>query len=234
MQAAPIYTRVSTDKQTIENQLPELRQLAAERGFEPLVYEEVESAVKKRPVLDRLLADVRAGRVQAICVWSLDRLGRGFACFDLFRELTRLGVPVLSVREPWKDVEGPARDLLVAVMSWVSGFERQRLIERTRAGLERARREGKPRASSRIPRPPSRGEGVSPQRDRRRGGCAGEGTGSFNFAAVSSTCRRLLSCSSSSPVGAGRSMPWGTFGRPRRARPTFASRTPSVITHITS
>jgi DNA invertase Pin-like site-specific DNA recombinase len=49
----------------------------------------------------------------------------------------------LSVREPWTDVEGPARELLAAVMAWVSGFERQRLIERVHAGLERARRQGK-------------------------------------------------------------------------------------------
>jgi DNA invertase Pin-like site-specific DNA recombinase len=149
MPHAAIYTRVSTDKQTTENQLPELRQLAAARGFEAVVWEETESAMKKRPVLDRLLAEVRAGRVHAICVWSLDRLGRGFACFDLFRELTRLGVRVLSVREPWTDVDGPARELLVAVMAWVSGFERERLIERTKAGLERARRSGK-----RLGRPP--------------------------------------------------------------------------------
>ena len=80
-----------------------------------------------------------------------NRLGRGFACFDLFRELSRLGVRILSVREPWTDVDGPARELLAAVMAWVSGFERDRLIQRTVAGLERARREGKklgrPRAS---------------------------------------------------------------------------------------
>jgi DNA invertase Pin-like site-specific DNA recombinase len=52
-------------------------------------------------------------------------------------------VRLLSVREPWTDVDGPARELLVAVMAWVSGFERQRLIERTKAGLERARKQGK-------------------------------------------------------------------------------------------
>lgn len=150
MPLAAIYTRVSSDKQTTENQLPELRQLAAARGYEVALWEETESAMKKRPVLDRLLAEVRAGRVRAICIWSLDRLGRGFACFDLFRELTRLGVRVLSVREPWSDVDGPARDLLVAVMAWVSGFERERLIERTRAGIERARRQGK-----RLGRPPA-------------------------------------------------------------------------------
>jgi DNA invertase Pin-like site-specific DNA recombinase len=140
---AALYLRVSTERQTAENQVAEVHQLARARGFEPVVYEEVESAVRKRPVFDRMMSDLRASRAQALCVWSLDRLARGFQCFDIYRELSRLNVRVLSVREPWTDTDGPARDLLVAVMSWVSGFERQRLIERTKAGLERARRQGK-------------------------------------------------------------------------------------------
>ncbi len=65
MLAAALYIRVSTDRQTAENQLAELRQLAAARGFEPMSYEEVESAAKARPVMDRMLADARAGRVRA-------------------------------------------------------------------------------------------------------------------------------------------------------------------------
>ena len=48
--------------------------MALARGFEPVLCEEVESAVKARPVYDRMLADVRAGRVQAVAVWALDRL----------------------------------------------------------------------------------------------------------------------------------------------------------------
>lgn len=143
MVQAALYLRVSTERQTAENQVAEVHQLARARGFEPVVYEEVESAVRKRPVFDRMMSDLRASRAQALCVWSLDRLARGFQCFDIYRELSRLNVRVLSVREPWTDTDGPARDLLVAVMSWVSGFERLRLIERTKAGLERARRQGK-------------------------------------------------------------------------------------------
>jgi DNA invertase Pin-like site-specific DNA recombinase len=54
----------------------------------------------------------------------------------------RLGVPVLSVREGWLDTSGPVRPLLVAIFGWVAEQERSRLIERTRAGLERARRQG--------------------------------------------------------------------------------------------
>jgi putative DNA-invertase from lambdoid prophage Rac len=59
-------------------------------------------------------------------------------------------VPVLSVREGWLDTTGPVRPLLVAIFGWVAEQERTRLIERTKAGLERARRQGK-----RLGRPPA-------------------------------------------------------------------------------
>ena len=67
-------------------------------------------------------------------------------------ELDRLGVPVLSVREGWLETSGPVRPLLVAIFGWVAEQERTRLIERTKAGLERARREGK--RLGRIPASP--------------------------------------------------------------------------------
>jgi DNA invertase Pin-like site-specific DNA recombinase len=148
-----MYVRVSTDRQTAENQLAEVRQLAVARGYEPVVYEEVESAAKARPVLDSMLADVRAGRLQAVAVWALDRLHRSMTgAINTVLELDRLGVPVLSVREGWLDTSGPVRPLLVAIFGWVAEQERTRLIERTRAGLDRARRQGKtlgrPRTSS--------------------------------------------------------------------------------------
>jgi putative DNA-invertase from lambdoid prophage Rac len=149
---AALYARVSTAEQTTANQLAELRQLATARGWEPVLYEEQESAAKRRPVLDQLMDDARRGKVRALVVWALDRLDRNqLACLARVVELDRLGVPVVSVREPWLDTSGPARSLLVAVFGWVAEQERARLIERTRAGLDRARREGKqigrPRAS---------------------------------------------------------------------------------------
>ena len=150
---AAIYLRVSTDRQTAENQVTEVRQLAVARGYEPVVYEEVESAAKARPVLDRMLADIQAGRIHAVAVWALDRLHRSMTgAINTVLELDRLGVPVLSVREPWLDTSGPVRPLLVAIFGWVAEQERARLIERTKAGIERARRQGKklgrPRASA--------------------------------------------------------------------------------------
>ncbi len=143
MPSAVLYVRVSTDKHTVENQVAELRQLAAARGFEPVIYDEVESAAKARPVMHRMLTDARAGKVWAILVWALDRLHRSIVgSIQTVLECDRIGVPVISVREPWLDTSGPVRPLLVAIFGWVAEQERARLIERTKAGLERARRQG--------------------------------------------------------------------------------------------
>ncbi len=151
MPTAAAYIRVSTDRQTVENQKAEVLQLCRARGYAPIIYEEVESAAKARPVLDGLMADVRAGRVQAVVVWALDRLHRSMTgAINMVLECDRLGVPVLSVREGWLDTSGPVRPLLVAIFGWVAQQERERLIERTKAGIERARREGKT-----IGRPPA-------------------------------------------------------------------------------
>ena len=141
---AAVYVRVSTDRQTVQNQLADLERLAQARGYEVIVYEEVESAAKARLVLDRLLADARAGRVQAVAVWALDRLHRSMVgAIQSVLELDRLGVRVLSARESWLDTDSPVRPLLVAIFGWVAEQERTRLIERTKAGMERARTEGK-------------------------------------------------------------------------------------------
>jgi DNA invertase Pin-like site-specific DNA recombinase len=151
MPSAALYIRVSTDKQTVENQIAELRQFASARGFEAVIYEEVESAAKARPVMDRMLADARAGKVRAILVWALDRLHRSMVgSIQTVLECDRIGVPVISVREPWLDTAGPVRPLLIAIFGWVAEQERARLIERTKAGLARARAQG-----TRLGRPPA-------------------------------------------------------------------------------
>ncbi|MBK9516186.1 MAG: recombinase family protein [Anaeromyxobacter sp.] len=141
---AALYVRVSTADQTAENQLEELQRLAAARGYIAVIYSETESAAKRRPVFEAMIADVKAGRVSAILVWALDRLHRSMTgALTTILECDRLGVPVISLRESWLDTTGPVRPLLIAIFGWVAEQERSRLIERTKAGLERARRQGK-------------------------------------------------------------------------------------------
>lgn len=145
MNRAALYLRVSTERQTVANQRPELVRLAKQRGLSIVrTYEEQESAVKNRPQYDAMISDAHRGAFDVVIVWSLDRFGRSAlgnlqAVLDLDAKKVRL----VNARESWVDTEGPVRQLLIYVLSWVAEQERRRLIERTKAGIERARKEGK-------------------------------------------------------------------------------------------
>ncbi len=147
---AAIYLRVSTDEQTVDNQRLDLEGIAEARGLAIVAtYAEYASAAKRRPLFDRMMTDANRGAFQVLLVWSLDRFGRSMAgnVSDALA-LDGAGVEIVSVREPWLDTGGPVRDLLLAIFSWVAEQELRRLVERTRAGMQRARangtRSGKP------------------------------------------------------------------------------------------
>jgi DNA invertase Pin-like site-specific DNA recombinase len=109
-----------------------------------VVYEEKASVAKARPVLDRLVEDARTGKVRAVVVVALDRLDRDMReCINRMAKLDGYGCKVLSVREAWVEDAGHTRGLLVGIFGWMNEMERRTLIERTKAGLARARREGK-------------------------------------------------------------------------------------------
>jgi DNA invertase Pin-like site-specific DNA recombinase len=152
-----IYLRVSkTDgSQSVDNQRPEVEQLARARGFDVVrVYEEQASAAKHRPEHERMMCDARRGAFAVLVIWALDRFGRSMiGNMQDVTELDRIGVTVVSVRESWLDTGGPVRALLIAIFSWCAEQERLRLVERTKAGLAAARRRGRrlgrPRAERR-------------------------------------------------------------------------------------
>jgi DNA invertase Pin-like site-specific DNA recombinase len=140
-----IYARVSSDAQTVDNQLLELRAYVGTRQW-TLVGEFQDEGVTgskdRRPALDRLMADARRGRLDVICVWSLDRFGRSLAhVVTAVQELHERGVAFVSLKEGL-DLSTAAGRLQLHVLSALGEFERERLIERTRAGLARARRQG--------------------------------------------------------------------------------------------
>ena len=153
MTRAAIYLRVSKGEQHTENQRPAVNQIVERRRLELAeTYEERESAAKRRPVFDRMMRDARRGKFDVLVIWAIDRFGRNMAGnIQAVLELDRLGVEIVSVQEPWLDTGGPVRPLLVAIFSWVAEQDRARLIERTNAGLDRAKRKG-----IRLGRPPAR------------------------------------------------------------------------------
>ena len=116
------------------------------------VYEEHASAAKVRPEFNRLMADAHAGKFDVVIVWALDRLGRSMTGnLNTILKLDAMGVQVISAREPWLDMGGPVRSLLIAVFGWVAEQERLRIVERTRAGLDHAKAKG-----IKLGRPPAR------------------------------------------------------------------------------
>ncbi len=145
MNTCCLYVRVSSEGQSLENQVPDLMKIAQVRGLEIVeVYSEKISAAKERPAFDKMMLDAHRGRFKHAVLWSLDRLGRSMTGnLSTVLELDRIGVTVVSVKEAWLDTAGPVRSLLIAIFSWVAEQERRRVGERTRIGQDRARRAGK-------------------------------------------------------------------------------------------
>jgi len=143
---AVAYRRVSKGGQDPENQRADIELVARLRGLE-LVDEYVETvsaAAPTRPAFDAMMLAAARRRFRHLIIWAIDRFGRSMVGnINDVMALDLLGVEVISVREPWLDMEGPARSLLLAVFSWWAEQERARISERTRAGLERARAQGK-------------------------------------------------------------------------------------------
>src|SRR5215831_16909446 len=142
-----IYSRVSTTKQENENQLAQLRAFAGHIGW-PIVIEYIDQVTGKnsdRPEFQRMLQDASQRRFDLLLFWSLDRLSRERALETLqhLNRLTGYGVQWRSLTEQFLDSTGMFREAVISILAVVAKQERVRLSERTRAGLERARAQGK-------------------------------------------------------------------------------------------
>ena len=162
MKRAALYIRVSTLDQHPETQLHELRQFASQRGFE-IVDEYTDHGISgtkaRRPALDRLLSDAHRHRFDVVLVWSCDRLARSTKHFlQVLDELNDLGIQFLSQREAI-DTDGPLGRAIVVIVSAVAELERSLIVERVRAGMRRAKLDG--RQIGRAPLDVDRGAIVS-------------------------------------------------------------------------
>jgi DNA invertase Pin-like site-specific DNA recombinase len=146
MKRAALYLRVSTVDQHPETQGVELRQFAKQRGYE-IVQEYVDHGVSgtkvRRPALDQLLKDANRHKFDAVLVWSSDRLARSTKHFlQVLDELSELGIQFLSQREAI-DTDGPLGRAIVVIISAIAELERSLIVERVRAGMRRAKLEGR-------------------------------------------------------------------------------------------
>jgi DNA invertase Pin-like site-specific DNA recombinase len=154
MKRAVLYMRVSTLDQTTANQERELRQVAGRMGSEIVkVYKDHGiSGAKgrdKRPAFDALCRDAAQRKFDIIMAWSVDRLGRSLQdLVGFLSELHALRID-LFLHQQGLDTTTPAGKAMFQMMGVFAEFERAMIQERVRAGLARARSEGK-----RLGRPP--------------------------------------------------------------------------------
>jgi DNA invertase Pin-like site-specific DNA recombinase len=145
MKRAILYMRVSTVDQHPESQLHDLRELARQRGYE-IVHEytdKISGTKAKRPGLDELMRDARRGRFEVVLVWASDRLARSVRHFlEVLDELNHLNIEFVSYRENL-DTSGPLGRAIVVIIGAIAELERNLIVERVRAGMRRAKLEGR-------------------------------------------------------------------------------------------
>ena len=145
MKRAALYMRVSTLDQHPETQLLDLRQMAQQRGYE-IVQEftdRISGAKARRPGLDELIRNARRGGFDVVLVWACDRIARSTKHFlEVLDELNRLNIEFLSFREQI-DTGGPLGRAVVVIIGAIAELERSLIVERVRAGMRRAKLEGR-------------------------------------------------------------------------------------------
>ena len=143
-----LYVRVSTDGQTTENQRQELQGVADRNGWEVVAtfQDRGISGAKgrdKRPAFDALCRAATRREFDVVMAWSVDRLGRSLQDLVAFlSELHALGID-LFLHQQGLDTTPPAGNAIFQMMDVFAEFERAMIQERVRAGLARAKSEGK-------------------------------------------------------------------------------------------
>jgi len=150
-----IYSRVSTDHQTTENQERELQAIAGRLGWEVVkVYRDQGISGSKgregRPAFDALCKDACRRQFDLIAAWSVDRLGRSLQdLVGFLTEVHALGIN-LFLHQQGIDTTTPAGKALFQMMGVFAEFERAMIRERVKSGLERAKAQGKTLGRKRI------------------------------------------------------------------------------------
>jgi DNA invertase Pin-like site-specific DNA recombinase len=155
MKRAALYLRVSTIDQTTANQERELRQVAERAGWEVYkVYKDHgisgSKGRDKRPAFDALHKAAARREIDIVMAWSVDRLGRSLQDLVAFlSEIHAAGVD-LFLHQQGLDTTTPAGKALFQMMGVFAEFERSMIQERVRAGLRRAKDDGKKLGRPRI------------------------------------------------------------------------------------
>ena len=142
-----LYARVSTDKQSTENQLIELRAAATHMGWE-VVGEFVDRGISgakgraERPRLDAMLKGVARKEFDIVAAWLVDRLGRSLIdLVGLLQELHAMGMD-LYLHQQGINTTTPGGKAMFQMMGVFAEFERGMIVERVKSGMARAKKNG--------------------------------------------------------------------------------------------
>jgi DNA invertase Pin-like site-specific DNA recombinase len=145
MGAIAAYLRVSSAGQTVRSQRSAIERAAAARGERVTLWvtERASARTLSRPELDRLRQLARGGEVSKVYVFALDRLVRSgiLDAFTVVNELRHNGCRVSSISDPF-DLDGPAGDVVLAVMAWGAQLELKKQQDRRAAARERVKAAG--------------------------------------------------------------------------------------------
>jgi DNA invertase Pin-like site-specific DNA recombinase len=171
--------------------------MAEQRGYRIVEeFTDVISGAKARwPGLDGMMRDARRGKFDVVLVWASDRIARSVKHFlDLLDELNRLNIEFISFREQI-DTGGPLGRAVVVIIGAIAELERNLIIERVRAGMRRAKLEGR-----HIGRKPLALDRPAILRDRQRGHSLGQLAKSYR--ASRATIHRVLKEHATTSLGA--------------------------------
>jgi len=139
-----IYVRVSTTKQDLENQLIQLREYCNKKGYE--IYNEYSDIISgkeiSRPAFDRMFLDAHKRLFNLVLFWDLSRFSRAGTLYTLqkLKELENLNINWESYQEPYLNSIGQFKDVVLSIMSTLAKIEREKISERTKAGLQTSKK----------------------------------------------------------------------------------------------
>jgi len=144
---AVLYVRVSTGKQEAENQLIQLRNYCRSMGYkvEHEFVDVISGKETSRPEYDKMFRGAHKRLFDVLIFWDISRFSRAGTLHTLqkLKELENLGIRWHSYNDPYFSSLGEFKDVVISIMSTLAKIERQKISERTKAGLQRAKSKGK-------------------------------------------------------------------------------------------
>jgi DNA invertase Pin-like site-specific DNA recombinase len=144
-----LYCRISLEdgRQTIENQKQQLAEFCGRMGWQIVAeFQDAKSGKSlNRPGLKQMMGAASRREFDLLVFWSLDRLSRSGVVdvLNLLQQLSGWGVAYRSLQESYLDSLGPFSDVVVSLLASIAKLEREKIRERTLAGLARARKQGR-------------------------------------------------------------------------------------------